>query len=171
MTATILRAIVLNCFFLLIMPLASGADVAYHLGSIRDYSSRDLIQVNGIWRKDLSKRILVGLHVSKDTPGNSVFVKAYFYDKDNHLVAACPQPSNIWTGTPRGFESVGIPETISASKPNCVYFALPEDLQEKKWKSILVVFGDSTRAVAESLPQSAYPRLDFPEKNLVGKKP
>jgi hypothetical protein len=165
-----LRLFFCTSVFLLAIACSSRADVNYHIGSIREYSSNDLIQVNGNWRKDLKRRMLVGLHVNKDTPGSSIFVKAYFYDKDNHLVGSYDKPNSIWTGTARGIESVGIPETISASRPNSVFFALPEDLQAKKWKTILVVFGDTAHAVAQSQPASAYSKLDFPEKSLVDKK-
>ena len=170
MIRSLLRACVLALAIHLTVTFPANAEDDYHIASIRNCLSNDLIEVNGVYRKDLKMRVLVALRVAQDTPGKSVFVKAYFYDKDNLLVASYSKPNKIWTNTTKGFESIDIPEIISLVRQNFVYFALPGDLQAKKWKTILIVFGDATHATAESQPPSIYPKLDYPEKSLVEKR-
>jgi|GEM_PF-3399558 len=139
----------------------------YKIVLIRDTHSADLINVGRNWRKDLPKRIQVTLRVAADTPASKVKVKGYFYDKENNLVYTAQQPNPIWTRTPRGVEEVGLPATLKAGKPIEVYFALPEEVTEKKWKTLLVVFGDSSAMVARSRPAAALDKLSFPESKLV----
>ena len=131
---------------------------------IRQTFSADLTKVGNDWRKDLPRRLEVALQVHADTPASSVFVHAYFYDKDDHLVATYNKPNAIWTRSPKGLQEVDLPEPLSASRVNDVYFALPEDLQAKKWTTALVVFGDKDKVTATSMPSAELPKLDFPEK-------
>ena len=51
-----------------------------------------------------------------------------------------------------------------------VYFCLTQALERKKWKTVLVVFGNSISVVARSLPTAAYPKLTFPEQDHVVKE-
>ena len=58
-----------------------------------------------------------------------------------------------------------LPPTLTRSKNTDVYFALSEELQAKKWTTVLVVLGDATKAAALSMPPpSELPKLDFREK-------
>ena len=143
---------------------AAHAQDAYKVANIRQTMSSDLIKVGKDWRKDLPRRLQVTLQVGADTPAASVFVHAYFYDKDNLLVATLKGPNTIWTSTPKGIQEVLLPPTLTRFKNTDVFFALPEELQAKKWTTVLVAFGDSTKAAAMSMPVSELPKLDFPEK-------
>jgi hypothetical protein len=40
----------------------------------------------------------------------------------------------------------------------------------KKWKSVVVVFGNSSAVVARSLPATALPKLTFPEQDHLVKE-
>lgn len=142
------------------------AQDAYRVVSIHPFSSHEEIKVGSGWRKDLPQRMQVSLQVKFDTPAASVFVKAYFYDKDDKLVATYPKPAEIWTSTPHGTAEVALPATLPRGITN-VYFALPEDLQAKKWTTMLVVFGDKTTVAASALPASALLRLNYPEKAKI----
>ncbi len=160
-----------QAFFLALLLGAAAAPAAraqdeFRVVSLHPFSSHEEIKVGSGWRKDLPQRMQVSLQVASETPSGSVFVKAYFYDKDNKLVATYPRPASIWTSTPHGTAEVGLPPTLPRGITN-VYFALPEDLQAKKWTTMLVVFGNSTKAVASALPATALPKLDFPEKAKV----
>ena len=145
---------------------AVHAQTNYRIVSIHPFSSHEDIKVGSGWRKDLPQRMQVSLQVPFDTPASSIFVKAYFYDKDDKQVASYPKPNSIWTSTPHGTAEVGLPPTLPRGITN-VYFALPEDLQDKKWTTMLVVFGDNKQVAANSLPATALPRLNFPEKAKV----
>ena len=150
--------------------VACGAPDDYRIVSIHPFSSHEEIKVGNGWRKDLPQRMQVSLQVKFDTKASAVFVKAYFFDKDDKLVATYNRPNGIWISTAHGVAEVSLPDTLPRGVTN-VYFALPEDLQAKKWTSMLVVFGDKTEAVANSVPASALPRLNFPEKTKVAATP
>lgn len=150
---------------------ASGhAEDSYKIAALRPVWSPNLIYVGDSWHKDLPKRMQVSLRVANDTPSSSIFVKAYFYDKDAKLIGSYAKPNKIWTPTPKGIEEIGLPATLSHVKNTEVYFAIPEDLQEKKWTTVLVVFGDTSKVAFAALPLSELPKLDFPEKALLAPK-
>ena len=161
-----LRAVVLVWALLIVAGSARAQDTFKVLG-IRQTFSADLIKVGNDWRKDLPRRLEVALQVHADTHASSVFVHAYFYDKDDHLVATCNKPNAIWTTTQKGIQEVELPEPLSASRINNVYFALPEDLQAKKWTTVLVVFGNKENVAATAMPSSELPKLEFPEKSKL----
>lgn len=143
------------------------AQETFRIMAVRQMFSPDLIKVGSDWRKDLQKRIQVTLQVQTDTPASSVFVHAYFYDKDDHLVAKYDKPNAVWTSTPKGLQEIQIPATLSGSRPNDVFFALTDDLQAKKWTTVLAVFGDNGKVTAASMPAAELPKLDFPEKAML----
>ncbi len=136
----------------------------YKIVSLRPYWSNDLIYVGNMWRKDLPKRMLVTLRVDADTPSSGIFVKTYFYDKDDKLVGSFDRPNKIWTVTAKGLGEAGLPTTLLRTKTTDVYFAIPEELQAKNFTTVLAVFGDSTKVSVNCLPATKLPQLDFPEK-------
>ena len=135
----------------------------FRIKSLRETRSTDLIMVGKNWVKD-PKRLLVTLRVENDTPEAGLAVRAYFYDKDGKEVARVGQPNPIWTRTPRGFEALGLPSTLEKNKDIDVYFALSLELEAKKWKSVVIVFGNDTAVSARSIPATAITTLEFPEK-------
>lgn len=139
----------------------------FKIYAVRTTNSNDLIKVGSAWRKDLPKRIQATLRVETDTPASAVSVKAYFYDRDYHLISTAAKPNLIWTETPRGVEEVGLPKTLTRVKNTDVYFAIPDDAQKKNWTTVLVVFGDKTKVAASANPATAITKLDFPEKALM----
>ena len=144
----------------------------FKIVNLRPVSSNNLIKIGGAWRKDLPQRIEASLHVAADTPSSTIFVKAYFYDRTNQLVASYNEPNHIWAATSKGIEEVGLPTTLSHLKNTDAYFAIPEDLQAKKWTTVLVVFGNDTKVAASANPATSLQRLDFPEKaRLPAKTP
>lgn len=155
----------LSLFFtLLIFPL-KAEEAGFKIKTMREVQSSDLIQVDGNWLKS-PKRLSVSLRVQSDTPANSVIVKAYFYDNQKKMVHTYKAPNPIWTKTPRGIESVGLPETLEKGRDIDVYFALTDELKEKKWKSVLVVFGNKESVVVKARPASAID-VEFPEKAIA----
>ncbi|MDD5349023.1 MAG: hypothetical protein PHQ12_02310 [Chthoniobacteraceae bacterium] len=147
--------------------IANADTPAYRVRLIREATSADLIKVGTAWRKDLPKRIHVSLRVQENKPSSAVSVKAYFYDKDNQLVASGVKPSEIWTNTKHGFDTVLLPPTLEHGKDVDVFFALTPELAAKKWKAVVVVFGDAKQVAARSFPSTLLPKLDFPEKKIL----
>ncbi len=143
-----------------------GSD-RFKIFAVRSYNSSELIKVGNAWRKDLPKRIQATLRVETDTPASDISVKAYFYDHDYHLITTANKPNPIWAATPRGYEEVGLPKTLTSAKNAIVYFVIPEDAQKKNWTTALVVFGDKTKVAASANPATAIDKLDFPEKALM----
>ncbi len=161
------RVLALSVALVFGLALSARAQDDFKILGVSSFHSNDLIWVKNAWRKDLPNRIQATLRVETDTPAKSIFVKAYFYDSDDKLVATVGQPNKIWTATGRGMEEVGLPSTLSHVKTTEVYFALPEDIVAKKWKTVLVVFGNSTKAAACANPATEMEKLNYPEKAIV----
>ena len=139
------------------------AQTQFEIASIRRMSSRDLISVGKAWRKDLPERLAVTLHVSEDTPGTAVSISASFYDENDKLIVSYPKPNEIWTNTSHGFETVRMPEMFIRGKTATVYFALPEEVTTKQWKSVLIIFSSGPQTAKRTLPEDALSRIKGPE--------
>ena len=161
------RASALTLALWAVTALSARAQDEFRIVNVHQTTSNDLIKVGTGWRKDLPRRMQVSLQVLADTPSSSIYVKAYFYDHDAKLVGTYNSPNSIWTSTGHGIDEVKFPAVLPHGKITDVYFALPEDLQAKKWTTILVVFGNDTKAAAFALPGSELPKLDYPEKSKV----
>ena len=146
----------------------SGALAAdeFRIKSLREMRSSDQIEVNNAWLKE-PKRLLVTLRVENDTPASTIAVKIYLFDKDGKQVAKVEKPNAVWMQTARGSEAVGLPEMLPKNKDIDVYFALTAELEVKKWKSIVAVFGNQTVVAARSTPATAINTLEFPEKSRM----
>lgn len=156
------------CFAAVHTGFAQDAD--FKIINVHPATGSEDIKVGSSWRKDLPRRMQASLMVTEDMPTTGVFVKAYFYNKDNKLVASYPRPNPIWVSTVHGMEEVALPRALTHGKITDVYFALPEDLQAKHWTTILVVFGNKDQVAATALPNSTLPILEFPEKSNVAVK-
>lgn len=144
------------------------AEDDFRIKGLRETRSTELTLVEGSWVRD-PKRIMATLRVKDDAQASRITLMAYFYDKDNQVIASV-KPNPIWAQTARGWESVGVPETLQKGKDIDVYFCVTQGLEAKKWKTVLVVFGSSTAVVARSMPATAYPKLVFPEQDHVVKE-
>ena len=160
----------LSLFASITLATPGHAEDSFKIAGVRPFWSPNLIYVGNAWRKDLPKRMQVSLRVAADTPSSSVFVKAYFYDKDAKLIGSYAKPNKVWTPSARGIEEVSLPPTLSHVQNTDVYFAIPEDLQQKKWATVRVVCGDASSMAARWLPDSELPDLVVPEKVDVAHK-
>lgn len=142
----------------------------FRISAVREATLTDLIKVGKDWRKDLPKRIQVNLRVYRNMSPKAVKVKAYFYDKDYKLIHTASSPNRIWTETLKGVQEVLFPEELERGKAFDVYFALPEAITEKKWKAVVVVFGNSEAMVARSRPMNLIDELRFPEEGIAKKE-
>ena len=59
------------------------------------------------------------------------------------------------------------PELLEKNKDIEIYFALTPELEAKKWKSVVAVFGNQTAVAARSAPAAAITTLEFPEKSRM----
>jgi hypothetical protein len=98
------------------------------------------------------------------TPAIEVFAKAYFYDKNGQEIERFASPpsrqdeSGEYVTMPKRFEPGGKYE---------VYFPITTAINEKRWKSVLVVFGNELEVGALSDPETALIAFDFDEKKLL----
>jgi hypothetical protein len=172
MKSELMKPLSLCCVVFFVMfslaPMAARAEDDFRIKGLREIRATDLILVNDSWVRD-PNRIMATVRVKEDAPASGITLKAYFYDKDNQVIAS-GKPNPIWAQTPRGFQSVGVPETLQKGKDISVYFCVTQEIDAKKWKTVLVVFGNSTSVVARSFPADAYPKLTFPEQDHVVKE-
>jgi hypothetical protein len=148
------------------LSIATAAESDFRIKGLRETRSTDLIHVGNAWVKD-PKRLQVTLRVAADTPADTIHVHAYFFDKDGSKVSEVNAPNAVWTQTGRGIGEVGLPPTLEKNKDIEIYFALTQELDAKKWKSVVIVFGNDTAVAARSFPASALTALDFPEKGKM----
>ena len=146
---------------------AQAAPPEFRIKPIQEVTSQEALNVEGVWRSDSPKRLKITLRVAQSTPGSDIFVKAYFYDKDNNLIETYNAPHSLWTKLPTGTGELKIPATLEPNKDVPVYFALTPELIRKKWKSVVVVFGREESVAARSWPNAVLKSLDFPEKEYV----
>lgn len=97
---------------------------------------------------------------------NDVYYRAYFYDKADKLIYSAKKPSTIWE---YGESNVYTPKALEAGKKYSVYFAVPKvyTTGDKKWRRVIVVFGNQEQAVAQLFPKGEIKPYDFPEKSRV----
>lgn len=97
------------------------------------------------------------------TPLSEVFVKAYFYDKDGEEIERFGAP-------PRRQDESGkyvtMPERFEPGGKYQVYFPISTAINERRWKTVLIVFGNKTEAGALADPKSNLMALNFDEKKL-----
>ncbi|MFT4175472.1 MAG: hypothetical protein QM627_02340 [Luteolibacter sp.] len=121
--------------------------------------------VDDAWNKG-AECIELKISASEKQEPKQVYYKAYFYDKDDNLIYSASQPSHIYE---YGEANVFVPPALEAGKRYSVYFAVPKAHASgtKKWRRVIVVFGDREKAVAELFPKGEIKPYDFPEKSKV----
>lgn len=164
----------IRSLFLLVVFVSSAFSTAvaadeFRIKTLREMRSADQIQVGTGWLGN-PKRLLVTLRVENDTPASAIAVRIYFFDKDGKQVAQLEKPNPVWMRTARGLEAVGLPELLEKNKDIEIYFALTPELEAKKWKSVVAVFGNQTAVAARSAPAVAITTLEFPEKSRMIKE-
>lgn len=156
-------------FFLLALGSAAFSSTRagdYSVNVAGKTTSTEAILVGKSWRTDIPSRFRVTLRSSKEHAGSNMVFRAYFFDADGNLIRKQKGPNLIWTGTKKGVEEVGMPETLKPGKIETVYLAIPEDVE--KMKTLIVVFG-----LGEDLTCDVYPSskkledFDFPEKAAI----
>jgi len=97
-------------------------------------------------------------------PVGEVVVKAYFYDKDGEEIER-------FGGPPRRQDESGkyvtMPERFEPGGKYQVYFPISTAINERRWKTVLIVFGTKSEAGALADPKSNLMALNFDEKKLL----
>ncbi len=145
---------------------AKDSDFPYIIKKIKKSTKKRAYVDNG-WKGDV-KCIRADIKAKEDLGDTEFYVKAYFYDKNKKLVEEYSGPAKVsddW----KNYRS--IPDYLHPNKIYDVYFPITDKIEKGKykWKSVVVVFGDSNRAVADVYKGDSVLNYDFPEKELVKK--
>lgn len=108
----------------------------------------------------------VKVSVRENTRSDQVTAKAYFFDKDNKLMASLPKPSKSGTKS-NSTAQFEMPVLFHKEKPDRFFFEIPATIGDKEWKSV-IVFGDKNEAKSACYPPATSDfLLSYPEKELV----
>lgn len=112
----------------------------------------------------------VHIVIQEQTKASDLFVKAYFYDKDNKLIEASSQPAVVKRVGGGKYGQYNLPVIFPKGKVEKVFFVIPDIvLKQEKWQ-VLVVFGDQQEADARTYPFDVLSKLEYPEKGIVENK-
>ncbi len=116
--------------------------------------------------KDYVPCIQAGLRVTQDPGSQKLFVKAYFYDKDNKIVQKDDQPPQV---SDNYSTYVGMPALFKPMQEQKVFFpiSVKSTQPDTKWMRVVIVFGDKSSATAEVYPKTDLDKFDFPERTLA----
>jgi len=129
-------------------------------------SSKELINIDGAWRKDCPRRMKVTLRSKSEIPAHDLTFKAYYFDGEGNVLREQDKPNSVWARTRRGIEEVGMPDPLPSGILSTVYLAVLDDLKDHR--HTLVVFGSGDDLVATVYPANKPLKdFDFPEKELV----
>lgn len=123
--------------------------------------------------------ILIGTHCTHDVTSIKVevtsakavsiaeaHVSAYFYDADKNLIQSHYRPPTAPCGFVGHEKPVQISIMYEAGKPRIFYFPT-EGPRPLPWKSIVVLFGDDEKMIAQVYPSGDPRDFDFPERELL----
>jgi len=123
--------------------------------------------VDNAWQGNV-QCIQANLRVAKDLGGAKFYVKAYFYDDKKNKIAEYRSPSQV---SDDHHQYYSIPAILAPGKTHEAYFPIPAGIKKgaRKWRQVLVVFGDAEYATAELYPNRGLKiaAFDFPEKKIV----
>ncbi len=144
----------------------SGGAHGYKINSISGAGAGQTSVLIGTHCADSVTMIKVEVVSAKEVSVANVYVRAYLYDADKKLLKAHERPPTspcmfVGDEKPRS-----MPIMYEAAKPRVFHFPT-EGPDLLPWKSIVVVFGDDDKAVAEVYPSGDPRDFDFPEKALL----
>ncbi len=135
----------------------------------KDGAYQEIEKVENKKRTTLKKFVpclTVRIRTDEQIRSSGMVCKAYFYDRDNKLLASLYEPTPKISGG--RMPSFPMPFFFKKNDPTDLYFAVPENLQKRNDWKVLVVIGDKYEAGARIWPDDGSPNfLEFPEKELV----
>ena len=118
------------------------------------------------WVEGLNE-IEVKVATDKDQSAIGTFIRAYFYDQDKNLLIKYENPPAAGSKTPDGEVTLfAKPGKFAKGSVETLYFPITDEIAGK-WKSVVVVFGDSKQAVARVHPAGKLVDYEFDEKQWV----
>ena len=111
-------------------------------------------------------QIKVEVVAAKEVSVADARVSAYLYDADKKLLKAYDRPPASPCAFPPGVKPSTLPIVFDAGKPRVIYFPTAGPI-ELPWKSIVVVFGDDDKVIAQVYPAGDPRDFDFPERALL----
>lgn len=100
------------------------------------------------------------------TRADTLYAKAYYYDKSRKLIEKTDKPHPVERGTRETYQ---MPVFFTKNKAETLYFAVPKKVLEKRDWWAVVVFGDNQAAVATVYPRGIVTLFEFPERPQVDK--
>jgi len=108
----------------------------------------------------------VKVQTEERTKADTLYAKAYYYDKTRKLIEMTDKPYPVERGSRARYP---MPVFFPKAKTELIYFAVPQKVLEmREWQAVLV-FGDKQAAAAEVYPRGMVGSFDFPERPQVEK--
>ena len=143
------------------------ASTRVQIHPLKEITDQGLIKVDSQWIKNPT-RLKATVQTPSITASANILAKAYFFDANKVLVASYDAPCAIWKGNASGtHEDTGLPAVLAQGKRVDIYFAITPDMEAKRWKTALVVFGDKSSVTVRMKPEGDMNAFDFPEKSLT----
>lgn len=108
----------------------------------------------------------VVVQTKERTRADTLYAKAYYYDKTRKLIEKTDKP---YPGGHDAQRPYPMPVFFTKSKAETLYFAVPTNILATQGWQVVVVFGDKQAAAADVYPHSLAALFDFPERPQVDK--
>lgn len=155
------------------------ADDFFQIRKVRPFFSPPRSQ-NGAWTETRVKGEVVRtfqpcleleVKTAEQVRANQTFLRVHFLTEDGKLIKTIQQPSigergEALSGKKQRYAT---PALFPKDKWELIYFAIPPELVDQKWKAV-AVFGDKAGAAAMGYPNPSLFTVDYPDKNLVEDK-
>lgn len=116
-------------------------------------------------KRDFSPYMEVRVMARERIRGSDVYVRVYFYDFHNNLIAKIEEPTPAFRE--EGRRKHKMPGFLEPRQSEQIFFVMPEELlEDRSWRA-LVVFGDEHGADARVHPHGNPASFDFPERPQV----
>jgi hypothetical protein len=147
--------------------LAAPAHAAsYIIKEVKETQPGHWILLGLHWVEGLHE-IEVKLATDRDLSAIGTFIRAYFYDQDKNVLVKYESPPAAGFKTPDGEVTLfAKPGKFTKNKVETLYFPITDEIAEK-WKSVVVVFGDSKQATGRVHPGGKLADYEFDEKKWV----
>ncbi|MCL5669098.1 MAG: hypothetical protein M1392_03745 [Gammaproteobacteria bacterium] len=145
--------------------MSSGAH-GYKINSISGVGAGYNSVLIGTHCADNVTMIKVEVVSAKAVSVADAYVRAYLYDADKKLLKAHDRPPTSPCMFVGDTKPQSMPIMYEAGAPRAFHFPT-QGLDDLPWKSIVVVFGDDDKAVAEVYPSGSPRDFDFPERALL----
>jgi len=135
----------------------------YVIRSLNRQSAPGFISVKSGWEYQI-KSIEARLQYKGEKEVASGNVVAYFYDREGKLIEKVAKPPRR-----QNEDKVYVDALDSFEKNESVeaYYPLTDFLEERKWATVLVAFGEGSDYSVDTMPATSYENLAFDEKKHV----